>query len=114
MSKFIALGIILLLCFPVSAQETSGETITITIPGTRMGWLDTGIQLEPGDVFSVQSSGAINIWPNCEETKVEEGFPDLDCSLVTFGPNGTTAFDPAPLDYPYPGGLLGALGREDW
>lgn len=106
MSKLITLGIVLLFCFPAVAQE---ESLTITIPGTRQGWLDTGIQFEPGDVFSVQSSGAINIWPNCEETKVQEGFPDLDCALVTFGPNGTTAFDPAPLDYPYPGGLLGAL-----
>lgn len=95
-----------------NAQDDGEEsfTTTITLSGTTVGWVDTGADLAVGDIFTVNANGSINIWPNCEETKAQEGFPDLNCALVqNIGPNGTTAFDPTPLDYPFPGGLLGAL-----
>lgn len=97
---------------PTMAQDDGDAAFstTIMLPGTTVGWVDTGADLAVGDIFTVNASGTINIWPNCEETKAQEGYPDLNCILVqNIGPNGTTAFNPAPLDYPFPGGLLGAL-----
>ncbi|HEX2619161.1 MAG TPA: hypothetical protein VHL11_03410 [Phototrophicaceae bacterium] len=98
---------------PTSLQSglTGQETTTsVIVPSGQVGWFDSGITLKVGDIYTIRADGVINLWPNCEETKAQEGYPDLDCSLVfAIGPNGTTAFDPAPMDYPYPGGLVAAL-----
>lgn len=111
---FAMLLVLSLMIVPTSAQDGGDDeevfTARINLSGTTQGWVDTGADLEVGDIYTVLAGGSINIWPNCEETKAQEGFPDLNCALVqSIGPNGTTAFDPTPLDYPFPGGLLGAL-----
>ena len=105
---------ILLLPYIVLAQDTLEATVTVnyTIDGQYIGWLETGIMLEADDIYEISAAGAINIWPNCEETKVEQGYPDIDCSQVIIGPNGTTVFPLVPDDYPYPGGQLGALAAR--
>jgi hypothetical protein len=82
----------------------------IVIPGNTQGWLSADVWLEAGDTITITAGGTINIWPNCEETKASAGFADLDCTLVTaIGPGGTSAFEPAKEDYPYPGGPVAAL-----
>lgn len=92
---------------PTSRPQTS---LGIVIPGNTQGWLNSDIWLEAGDTLTMTASGTINIWPNCEETKVSAGFPNLDCILVTqIGPGGTNAFEPANENYPYPGGPVAAL-----
>jgi hypothetical protein len=91
-------------------QDDETVTYTYEVSGSTADWLRTDIKLELGDIFSISASGTINIWPNCEDTKADEGFPDLDCTLVQqIGPNGTTAFNPAEEDYPFPGALVAAL-----
>jgi hypothetical protein len=79
------------------------------LPSTNGIWRYAGIMLEEGDVFTISASGAVNIWPNCEETKAEQGFPDFNCADATLGPNGTTVFGPAEDGYPVPGANVGAL-----
>lgn len=94
--------------YAYQADETA--TYTYEVSGSTADWLRTDLKFELGDIFSITAVGIINIWPNCEETKAQEGFPELDCALVQkMGPNGTTAFNPAEEDYPFPGGLVGAL-----
>ncbi len=71
---------------------------------TRGAWSDTGAVLAEGEEFTISASGAINMWPNCEETKEEQGYPGFDCSLTSaVGPTGTDAFAPGQDDYPLPG-----------
>jgi len=71
---------------------------------TRGAWSDTGVVLAAGEEFTISASGAINMWPNCEETKEEQGYPGFDCSRTSaVGPTGTDAFAPGQDDYPLPG-----------
>lgn len=95
--------------FAIQDEAAPADTQTFTIESTVTGWQDTTVALAMGDMFTIIGTGAVNIWPNCEDTKVEQGYPDLDCALTTMGPNGTLAFDSAPENYPYPGALVGAL-----
>ena len=90
-------------------------TLPIIIPGNHVGWLNTGIWLQAGDIYTVAATGIINIWPNCEETKAQEGLPNLDCLDVTqVTPEGTDAFGLTTDAYPYPNGNTAALvGRVD-
>lgn len=100
------------LAAPVFAYQDEAELAnaeTFTVESTVTGWQETTVELSTGDMFTIIGTGVVNIWPNCEETKAQEGYPDLDCALTTMGPNGTLAFDSAPQDYPYPGALVGAL-----
>ncbi len=90
------------------AQE-DGTTTVVTVPATTNGWIGSGVTFNEGDIFTISAGGAINLWPNCESNKVDAGLPDFDCSLVAFGPAGTTGFDPAEMDYPFPGGNVGGL-----
>ncbi len=99
----------------IPPTDTPHTTFTIVVPGDYNGWIDTGIWLQAGDVYEVQASGVLNIWPNCAETKAQAGYPDLDCADVTHvEPPGTMAFGPTLATYPYPGGPTSALvGRVD-
>jgi hypothetical protein len=63
-----------------------------------------------GERVTFSSSGTINMWPNCEETKVAEGYPSINCSTVhAMGPEGTDLFPRATDDYPMPGAKVMAL-----
>ena len=90
-------------------------TLSFVVPGDYLGWINTGIWLQAGDVYMIEASGVLNIWPNCEETKAQAGYPDLNCADVTqIGPPGTMAFGPTLATYPYFGGPTSALvGRVD-
>jgi len=94
-----------------TTQSPGETTLEILIPSTTLGWKSSGIWLQAGDSYALEAAGEVNIWPNCEETKVDAGFTNLDCGLVPTGPEGTTAFDPADENegYPYPGGPIAAL-----
>lgn len=101
---------VFLMMLSISLPAQAQESTSVTVSGNTTGWIRTGVRLQVGDIFTIVATGTVNIWPNCEETKAREGFPDLDCRLVQqMGPNGTTAFSPAEEDYPYPGALVGAL-----
>ncbi len=117
----IATVILLVLLSPAAAfaQEENDEgpqAISVEVPGYRLGWINSNIWLNEGDIFTITVNGTIDIWPNCEETKAEAGYPDLDCVVVQqVGPNGVTVFGPALPSYPYPGGpnaaLIGRVGN---
>ena len=81
----------------------------ILLPSTNGVWQDTGLFVEAGQAFTINASGTVNIWPNCDATKVEQGYPDVDCALMNVSPDGTTVFDPALEGYPLPGANVGAL-----
>ena len=51
-------------------------------------WRDTGIPVDAGDTFTLQTGGLINFWDNCEAEKVAVGQPDIDCSSLIFDPAG--------------------------
>ncbi|MFZ6028729.1 MAG: hypothetical protein ACOYYS_13520 [Chloroflexota bacterium] len=103
-----------------SMSDNGGEfVVQLTIPYAisptiaHGDWQETGILLTAGQAFTVTASGAINMWPNCEETKAEQGYPNFDCSITAaVGPSGTDAFSPGQEDYPLPGAnTLALLGR---
>ncbi|MBN1312587.1 MAG: hypothetical protein JXB30_14320 [Anaerolineae bacterium] len=79
-------------------------------------WEDTGIILKPGDAFTITAEGTISMWPNCAATKVERGYPDIDCAETNVGPAGTDVFAPGLADYPLPGEntmtLIGRVGND--
>lgn len=79
-------------------------------------WIDTGIILQPGDRFSIEAGGKISMWPNCAATKVERGYPDIDCAKTVVGPSGTDIFAPGLEEYPLPGentmALIGRVGND--
>ncbi|MBN2176165.1 MAG: hypothetical protein JW722_00735 [Demequinaceae bacterium] len=93
---------------PTQAEES---TLPITVPGTTLGWSSTGVWLQAGESYILEASGEVNTWPNCEDTKVEAGYAELDCAQVPAGPEGTDAFAVAAEGegYPYPGGPIAAL-----
>ena len=95
------------------AQVTIPYLLPQSIAATT--WEDTGIILQPGDAFSITAVGTINMWPNCEATKVERGYPDIDCAETNIGPNGTDLFAPGLEEYPLSGmntmALIGRVGN---
>ncbi|MEO1287050.1 MAG: hypothetical protein AAFV93_04725 [Chloroflexota bacterium] len=94
---------------PEITPEPRRVTLNYTINGAEVGWIGTGIFLEAEDIYSISALGVINIWPNCEETKVQEGYPNLDCAEVNISPEGTDAFPPTLANYPLPDSVLGAM-----
>lgn len=96
-------------------QLTVPYAISPTVPNGD--WQETGILLSAGQAFTITAAGSINMWPNCEETKAEQGFPNFDCSVTAaVGPNGTDVFSPGQEDYPMPGAntlvLIGRVGNS--
>ncbi len=83
--------------------------------GLPAGWADTTLQVAAGDRISFSASGTIDMWPNCEETKVAEGYPNINCAVVHhMGPDGTDLFPLGMGDYPMPNvkvmALVGRVG----
>ncbi len=83
--------------------------------GLPAGWADSTLTVQSGDRITFSASRTIDMWPNCEATKVAEGYPDIDCSAVhRVGPDGTDLFPLGPGDYPLPGAkvmqLVGRVG----
>jgi hypothetical protein len=111
-------GILLLMfalssTLPANADQAHKNRKAFVVSSRTIGWQPTGLSLKQGDIFSITASGSVNIWPNCQATKVAEGFPDVDCSLVQkMGPTGTTVFDPAEDNYPLPSAAVGALAAK--
>jgi hypothetical protein len=95
-----------------ASSGSSSQTVTITVPAAMYDWVDTGLTIRAGQTFSVFASGTINIWNDCEETKAEYGYPQLDCSLSIADSNGTPLRQSIglPMDeFPLPKALEGAL-----
>jgi hypothetical protein len=68
------------------------------------------LTVKAGDRIAFAASKTIDMWPNCEETKVAEGYPDINCGEVhKMGPDGTDLFPMGPGDYPMPGVKVMAL-----
>jgi predicted Rdx family selenoprotein len=111
---FVTLISMLLLAASLSglilAQDDDTYTTTFDLPANQIGWLQTTIWLDEGDEFTLSATGLINIWPNCEETKVSAGYPDLDCREVQeISPEGTDVFGPGGEEHPLPGAPVAAL-----
>jgi len=80
------------------------------VAGPPTGWTDVTLTVKAGDQVAFSASGTIDMWPNCEQTKVQEGFPDVNCSVVQHvRPDGTGVFAPGLSDYPMPGAKVMAL-----
>lgn len=65
--------------------------IPITVPAVHE-WLDTGITLEPGQVYTITASGFIDLWVDCEtDCPNTENTPNCDyvCANDVTGPEGT-------------------------
>jgi hypothetical protein len=78
--------------------------------GLPLGWADSTLVVAVGDRVSFSASRTIDMWPNCEDTKVAEGYPDIDCHVVHhMGPDGTDLFPLGMGDYPMPGAKVMVL-----
>jgi hypothetical protein len=71
---------------PVSLLPES-VNIPVSVPGTS-DWVDSGIPVTEGQMFSITATGAVNVWDNCETMKYEVGLDNFDCSSAVVGPNG--------------------------
>lgn len=98
-------------------------TIPVVVPGTKLdGWVDTSIELEAGQSYTITATGTVNLFNDCESYKLADpGMPDdFDCSTMIVGPDGlssTPAESGAPPIYPAMdvrvGALLGRIGEGD-
>jgi hypothetical protein len=80
------------------------------VAGPPAGWTDSTLAVQAGDQITFAAAGTIDMWPNCQQTKVQEGYPNINCNDVQFvTPSGTTDFSPAMSDYPMPGATVMAL-----
>jgi hypothetical protein len=80
------------------------------VAGPPTGWTDSTLTVQAGDQVAFIAAGTIDMWPNCEKTKVQEGYPDMNCSVVQHvRPDGTGVFAAAMGDYPMPGAKVMAL-----
>jgi hypothetical protein len=80
------------------------------VAGPPTGWTDSTLTVQPGDQITFAAAGTIDMWPNCEQTKVQEGYPDMDCKKVMHvRPEGVNVFSPGLSDYPMPGANVMAL-----
>jgi len=74
------------------------------------GWADSMLVVAVGDRVKFEASRTIDMWPNCEDTKVAQGYPGIDCDAVHHvGPDGTNLFEVGQGDYPMPGAPVMAL-----
>jgi hypothetical protein len=101
-------------------EDNEGEfTISVTTPNPLMlpplsgSWSETEVTVEAGQTILISVTGTINMWPNCEETRAEQGYPDADCdALQALSADGTDYFGLAEEDYPLPGeNVAGLVGR---
>jgi hypothetical protein len=99
----------------VAVSLGCGGLFTTPTPGDGppAGWTDSTLAVQAGDQVSFFAAGTIDMWPNCQDTKAQEGYPDLDCDVVQHvGPSGTNVFPPALSDYPMPGvDVMTLVGR---
>lgn len=81
----IAVSVAVLVWFVPSARP-------ITIPGNAatLDWLDSGIFIKAGQVFSVSASGSFNTWENCESEKKDRDLVWVNCFEMINGPEGGT------------------------
>lgn len=87
----------------------NGRTYNVVLPGTTLGWLNTGIWLQHGQMITVVASGTINLWPDCE-TAVK-AVRELPCDAYILSPAGGQqgVLRSAPDDYWFPRAPIGAL-----
>lgn len=107
------------LCLSVAGPLVACGGLGITDPGPLPdgppppGWTNAGPSIVAGDKLTFAAGGTIDMWPNCEETRAAQGYPNINCATVHhMGPDGTDLFPRAMSDYPMPGGkVMSLVGR---
>ncbi|NWF70644.1 MAG: hypothetical protein HXY40_16290 [Chloroflexi bacterium] len=110
---------------PTLEPITSGTVVTLSVPGNAADWVDSGVRLQPRDVFTVLATGEVSIWPTCQLTCDSSArILRYDCTQlcpnITAGPNGSLPIDGiVPESVPFfvlPGAnmvaLLARIGAE--